>query len=193
MTLEHSKKELKHARESLELMKNSKTMDEFERNWKKFLNHIEKNWKKTERECQDFKKKFEPWQGSFTRKRRIDPLLIYLKQARDADEHTINEIVERKHSSMSIKQAHNNRTHFIKKMVIKNGKLETYEGDPIRIEFTPGRVRAIAFTNRNKIFSIPTVHEGMPIKDNDNPIELAKLGLKFYTDYLKQAEEKFFK
>jgi len=192
MALEYAKSELKSARESLELMKNSKTMYEFEKNWKAFLNYIEKVWNKSERECQDFKEKFEPWQGKIKRKRKKDLLLRYLKHARHADEHTINEIVERKNSAMLINPPDSNGKIYIKKMIIKDGGLAHYEGSPIKISFIPAKVKAVTFKNDDVTFSIPTEHQGIPIKNNNDPMELASLGLKFYSSYLEEIERKFF-
>ena len=109
MDLSFSEKELKKAKMSLEKMKKIKSKDdknlliEFESNWIDFLINLEKIWKKSELECKHFST-FQPWQGKYKNERRKDPLLKYLKNARDADQHSIQPI--------TIEKDYESKNHF---------------------------------------------------------------------------------
>src|SRR3954452_439974 len=84
-----SKRELLAATKALEEMRSAPSFDEFAIAWQTFLDGLEKVWVKAKRECQPFRNKFEPWQGAFKKVRKEDELLVYLRQARHADQHTI--------------------------------------------------------------------------------------------------------
>lgn len=75
-------------------LKAAENFEVFEEEWRHFLNCIEKVWDKVERSCQHVKNSFQPWQGKYANLRRKDMLLRYLKQARDADNHSIQEVAE---------------------------------------------------------------------------------------------------
>lgn len=94
--LKHPRAELKAAENALQAMRTAQSFDKFEEEWRSFLNYLEKVWVKAERACQHIQNQFLPWQGEFSRLRKKDMLLRYLKQARDADNHSIQEVVEHK-------------------------------------------------------------------------------------------------
>jgi hypothetical protein len=75
-------------------MRSASDFDSFEDAWRQYLMALRKVWIKTERGCQHVRKRFEPWQGKFKRQRKKDQLLRYLKHARNADEHTIQLILD---------------------------------------------------------------------------------------------------
>ena len=56
--------------------------------WNNFLIHLNLCWIKAERGFQDVKNKFGPFQGKYKEIIKSDPLLIYLRQARNAVEHS---------------------------------------------------------------------------------------------------------
>lgn len=103
-------------------------------------------------------------QGKFKNLRKKDPLLRYLKNARDADVHSIQEITQRSNSSVSGKFV-NPTGGYIEKMVIKNGVVEEYKGDPMIFEFSPGSVKAKSFFNNKQCFDIPKYHRGEKVKN----------------------------
>ena len=188
--LKQAKAELESARSSIEAMQNSKSFEEFERNWRFFLGCLEKVWAKTERACQDKRNEFQPWQGQFSRLRKKDMLLRYLKQARDADTHSIQEITEIYPGHTSYKSL-NNKSHYIKKMVISNGNISHYEGDPMIQETVMPHPISIKVQNNGEWYNPPSKHLENPI-ENHHPVTLALLGLKFYSDFIHQVESKFF-
>ncbi|MFA6011587.1 MAG: hypothetical protein WC799_16485 [Desulfobacteraceae bacterium] len=100
--LYYAKRELDAAERAIERMTQAMSIEELEDEWKAFLNTIEKCWIKTERVCQHVKNKFQPWQGNYTNERKNDPLLRYIKHARNSDQHTIQEVFEKKDASSSM-------------------------------------------------------------------------------------------
>lgn len=188
--LKQSKAELESAQSNIDSMMNAKSFEEFERHWRNFLGCLEKVWVKTERACQDQRSQFQPWQGAFSRLRKKDMLLRYLKQARDADTHSIQEITEIYPGHTSFRSA-NKGSHYIKKMVISNGGISHYEGDPMIQETVMPHPIAIKVQNNGEWYNPPSTHLGKHI-ENHHPVTLALLGFNFYKDFLEQVEEKFF-
>ena len=189
MSLDAAKKELESARRALDLMKSAKSFELFDEEWRDFLNCLEKLWNKTERGCQHVKNKFQPWQGKYTNLRRKDMLLRYLKHARDADNHSIQEVAEIKpgHRAMNFV---NPRGGYIKKMEIRNGAIAHYEGDPMIVTEHPPTIEAVKVKNSGKWYNPPNSHLEEKVISN-HPIILAELGLIFYENFLNETQATF--
>jgi hypothetical protein len=87
--LHRTKAELRAAKRALETMKSATSLPDMREAWQTFIDRLEKIWVKVERECQPVRSTFQPWQGEHKRMRDSDPLLVYLHQARHADQHSI--------------------------------------------------------------------------------------------------------
>lgn len=188
--LRHPRLELVSAEKAIAGMRQAKSLDEFESEWRTYLNCIEKLWQKVERCCQPFRGTFEPWQGTYHRLRKKDMLLRYLKQARDADNHSIQEVTKLQPGSRGYRFV-NPRGGYIKHMEIRNGKVVHYEGDPMIVEETPPHPVAVPVKNKGEWFNPPTSHLERPVA-TQHPLHLAELGLKFYAEYLDVVAKKFF-
>lgn len=192
MKLNFSRIELEKSKKNFEAMKNSKTLDEYEENWRNFVTNLEKVWIKAERECIEFKNKFQPWQGKFTRERRIDPLLKYVKNARDVETHSIQEIVEKQKGYTTINPLDKNKPLEIKNLIIANGKMSfTESSQPLIVEQHSAKIMAIPFTNQGTVYLPPEFHRGQRLQDKSNPLEIAELAIKYYENYLDEIENKF--
>lgn len=188
--LKHPRLELMAAEKALADMRGAKSLDEFEMEWRTCLNHLEKMWQKVERCCQHVRGQFEPWQGQFHRLRKKDMLLRYLKQARDADNHSVQDVTRVEPGSRGYKFL-NPRGGYIKRMEIRNGEVVHYQGDPMIVEEKPPHPVAVPVMNNGEWFNPPTSHLGQPIA-TPHPVLLAELGIKFYSDYLDQVQKMFF-
>lgn len=190
MSLDAAKKELEAARRAVELMKSAESFEIFDEEWRDFLNCLEKLWNKTERGCQQFKTKFQPWQGKYAALRRKDMLLRYLKQARDADNHSIQEVATVKpgHRTMNFV---NPGGGFIKQMTLHGSEITHYEGDPIVVTDHPATIEAVRVKNSGSWYNPPTTHLDQQIISH-HPVVLAELGLKFYEHFLNETAEIFF-
>jgi len=100
--LYYPKRELQTAKRAIENMKNAHDFETLEDEWRIYLNAIEKFWVKSERVCSPEHAKFQPWQGFYTKQRKKDPLLKYLKHARNSDQHSIQESMNTKPASRSM-------------------------------------------------------------------------------------------
>lgn len=188
--LKQPRLELAAAAKALADMRRAKSMDEFEMGWRTCLNHLEKAWQKTERCCLHVRSQFEPWQGRFHKLRRKDMLLRYLKQARDADNHSVQDVTKLQPGSRGYKFL-NPRGGYIKRMEIRNGEVVHYEGDPMVVEETLPHPIALPVKNNGEWFNPPTAHLGQAIPI-PHPVLLAELGIKFYSDYVGEVQKKFF-
>jgi hypothetical protein len=189
--LHQAKAALRAANRALERMKDAHDVEEFEDAWQDYLGSLEKSWVKVERSCQAYRNRFQPWQGKFARRRKKDPLLRYLKHARHADEHTIEEIIERVPGYRTLNPAYGNSWH-IEHLEIRDGDIVSYSGDkPVMVQDIPDRVELRRFKESGTWYNPPTQHLDKALNRQD-PISVAELGLRFYTNFVEQAEEKFF-
>ena len=118
-------------------------------------------------------------------------LLRYIKQARDADNHSIQEVAEIKpgHRTMNFV---NPRGGYIKHMKIVGGNLVHYEGDPMIVKDHPPTVEAVRVKNSGNWYNPPGTHLDKKLATH-HPVEIAEHGLRFYEDFLNEAEKKFFR
>ena len=188
--LKHPRTELRAAARAIDGMRNAISLEEFETEWREFLTCIEKVWNKVERSCQSVRNRFEPWQGQYHHLRKKDMLLRYLKQARDADNHSIQDFTKIEPGSRSIRFA-NQHGGYIKHMEIRGGEIAAYEGDPIIVEDKPPHPVAVPVKNNGEWFNPPTTHLGQPVTTH-HPVALAELGLKFYNEYVNAVSRQFF-
>jgi hypothetical protein len=188
--LKHPKAELRAAARAIAGMRSAKSLEEFEAEWRNLLSCLEKVWAKVERSCQPHKHKFQPWQGKYARIRKKDMLLRYLKQARDADNHSIQDFTAVKPGSRAINFV-NPRGGYIQHMEIRGGQVVAYAGDPIIVRDTPPHPVAVPVKNNGEWFNPPTSHLGQPVT-TQHPLVLAELGLKFYQEFVNEAEREFF-
>lgn len=192
MKLNFSRIELDKSKKNFEAMKSSKTLDEYEENWRNFVTNLEKIWIKSERECLEFKNKFQPWQGKFKNERRIDPLLKYVKNARDVETHSIQEIVEKKDGYTTVNPLDRNKPLEIKNLLIADGKISFSESSqPLIVKHHSAKIIAIPFRNQGVVYLPPEFHRGRRLLDKSNPIEIAQLAINYYENYLSEIESKF--
>jgi hypothetical protein len=153
--LKHPRAELRAASRAIEGMRTASSIEEFEAEWRQFLTCLEKAWTKVERSCQHVRDKFEPWQGAYHRLRKKDMLLRYLKQARDADNHSIQDFTKITPGSRNIRFV-SSQGGYIKHMEIHGSEIVAYEGDPIVIEDKQPQLVAGPVRNNGDWYNPPT-------------------------------------
>jgi hypothetical protein len=166
--LRHPSRELELAWESAEAMRNTGDYETIEGNWRRVLNHLEKIWIKTERCCQPFRDRFEPWQQPYRELRDTDSLLVYLRHARHADNHSIQDVAYVSHGTIQ---------------PAPNGTPMLFWSGP---EPVVGPV-----TNRGVTYDPPTDHLGHKLGTRD-PRLLAVHGCNFYAEYFTQVHNTFY-
>lgn len=189
--LHHAKQELRAAEHAIGRMKGAKTLEDLEEAWKGFLDCIEKVWIKAERACERCRNRFQPWQGKFANERRKDPLLRYVKHARNSDQHSIQECMDTKTASGSMHVE--GPDVYIEKLVIRNRQLVEYRGSqPLIVEHLPDRVELVRIKDSGDWYNPPTSHLGKRLPW-PAPIDVAVLALAYYREFVRLAEEKFFR
>ncbi len=188
--LKAAKAELRSAKRSIEAMRSADDFEIFEEEWRDYLNCIEQLWNKVERSCQHKRNEFEPWQGKFKRLRKKDMLLRYIKQARHAHSHSIQEVTEAKPASRSINFAQGNGG-FIKNLTMVGENIVNYEGDPLEVIDRPARYAVVRVSNEGKWYNPPTTHLGKRFI-SDSALDIAIAGAEFYEGFIAQVEERFF-
>ena len=176
----------------IDKMKNASTSAQYEEAWIDFLHNLERIWNKTVSHLKR-SPKYQGWtlRGKAETLRRKDPLLSYLINARGAEEHTIADITGREPGGIVINPAEGTALT-IKEMTIDDGKISINADNPIKIEFIPSKMKLLPVINRGRKYDLPTSHLGESI-DDKNPIEIARLAIKFYEGYIEEAEKHFVK
>jgi len=177
-----AREELRFAKEELELFNNDK-QNSFgpNKHWANFLTHLELSFVKAERGCQDIENLFRPFQGTFINKRRKEPLLNYLKNARDASQHGIDILV-----SLEIKEKIQIDSISLSKLDKDGNIVETNE-HPLY----PAEMRLKSFFINGQTYNPPKYYNGRKLRRIDNPIEIGMLGINFYEDFINKVEKKF--
>jgi hypothetical protein len=181
--------EISKAAKAIDDMEGAATLEDFEEQWKTFLQRLERSVNKAQAH---FKKspKWDSWWGKYKALRTNDELLSYMVYARGAEEHSVEEIVSREGGGLAINPAFGN-VLAIKKMTMFNGVITEFNSPhPVRFDFLPQRTKLLPVLNRGRTYSVPTKHLGSPI-DSQNVIEIAKMGLKFYDEFLIEADKYF--
>jgi hypothetical protein len=166
-------------------MRISPSLQAFEEHWKDLLHHIERVWTKSLH-------KYDAHQGwralrvKYESLRNDDPLLSYVKNARDTDEHTVNEIVQHEPGGIGINAAEGNSL-YIERMEIGRGKISIKSPQRIRVDFIPGKTKLLPVVKRDRNYDVPTTHLG-DVLDPTNVIEVAEIVVTFYEGFLDEAE-----
>lgn len=202
LILKNSREEIKNCSKAVEKMINSTTFREAESAWFDFLAGLERIWNKTLYNMQS-SSRFKGWYGQYKKLRKDDELLSYLKNARDAREHTISQPVGIKFSEsgmakLGIKGSDGSVTPFAsipsirdfweKSGVVDETIVHVFEEE--KDKFKSKLMMLNTVHNRGRSYSPPHKHLGKKLVDN-KPIIVAKLGLIFYQEFIQKVELEF--
>lgn len=191
MNLSGPKKDLDIARKAIDKMKSTKDFSEFQESWENFLFRIERAWEFTERTLKN-RKGFQQWHKPYTDLRKKDPLLVFLRQARNAEMHSVSPTVS-KPLKMAIvdKSGRGFQLNSISSK-LEDGTLTIDLDSPdilldLDTKIVPTNPEVVRFKNRGKWYNPPWQHLRERISDL-HPVALAELGLSFYRAYVNEAE-----
>ncbi len=191
MLLSGPQKDLNIAENALEEMKNTTSFQVFQENWENYLFRIERAWEFTERTLKQ-RKGFQQWHKPYTELRKKDPLLIFLRQARNAEMHSVSVTVAKPLKVMvADKLGRGFHLNSISSK-LENGTLTIDLDSPdILLDFdarlVPADPEVVRFKNRGKWYNPPWHHLRERIRDL-HPVSIAYLGLQFYKAYVNEAE-----
>lgn len=144
--------------------------DAFETAWRGFLNKIERVWNKTQAGmC--VHTGWRRLESEIENLRKTDPLLCYLRHARNADEHSIQDVAREWDA--------NQRTVRVTSTTLK-------------VQWDPWDRPLLPITNRGIRYHPPDTHLGQPLRGEWNkgvaePIVVAGLAIDFYRQVLDRA------
>ena len=176
MSLAHSRKilvkhPLRHAFEELVLADNAYRrmakigpgdFSDYERAWREFLRHIERFWTKT-RVAVKHSTGWGNIESEISHLRKTDPVLLYLRHARNADEHSIQELASDWDAKLKVDRV----------------------GAELHISWQPWDRPLLPVRNRGVTYNPPRSHLGKSIEHllgnrKAEPRVIAELALAFY-------------
>jgi hypothetical protein len=187
-----AQKELFAAERAISDMRAAKTFADFEESWRRFLNATEKCWTKIENAGKSLASDFQPWLGQYITLRREDELLRYLKHARNADQHTIQEVVEHRPGRYEFTiPGGPGVVHIQSLRTGADGRIIEYRGSHApKIIDEPPRLELLRVKDRGKWYTPPSNHRGVRLK-NATPLGVAETALAFYKELTESAEKRF--
>lgn len=185
---------LERAKEALSSMQNADSFEKMEVAWSDFLTMSNRVYTKLEQGAKTVGKS-NAWFGRKKHERRQAPLLKYIKNARDADEHGLDRITERTPGGIGINFPGRDRVA-IKHARIGGGKIELETEDPttpIAVTIIPASVKLVEVTNHGDRYQPPTTHKEQAIPRihptaHPNPIVVAQLAISHLTELIAEAE-----
>jgi hypothetical protein len=188
--LHPANKEVAVASRAVVAMHSATNLVQFEDEWKHFLDALEKSWTKLEVALAHAPKSVRAWLSSYVNFRRTDSLVVYLHHARNADQHTLLEIVEKRPAELGIRRAPGAKTSYINTMIIDGeGKLAHFDAVGMQAIVTPPAIALLPVIDRGREFAVPHEHYGMPLT-TVAPNCVAVLGLRFYEVAISEASER---
>jgi hypothetical protein len=180
------RRELAKAEAALTAMRDTDDVNRRAEHWIELLHAIERVWSKS---VAHFKKspKWDAWHGKYLNLRRSDPLLSYLVNARGAEEHSDEQVVEPVLGSVGMKFP--SGRGFVKEMVIRGGRVVNYDGDPMNVYVKHASLKKLPVVNRGKTYAPPTEHLGKPLSNDE--VDVATAAVAWYATFLTDAEAKF--
>lgn len=188
--LSKAKGRLQKSRECVERIRIAQEFETFESAWTDFLLASNSVYSVLEQSVKGHTKA-EEWFGRKKHERRIDPLLAYLHQARNTDEHGIEPVAEHDPGGFSIGTRGEHVS--IENMVFGpeglHATIRPVDGKYPTIQIrTP---RAVLIHVRNSrfgdVFNPPREHLGKTLDDN-SPLSVAELGLAHLEKLVEEAE-----
>ena len=190
MVLETCVADLQIAESAIERMAGATDLTDFQQAWQDFLFRIERAWEGAERSLRG-QKGFQQWFKPYADLRRKDPLLRFLRQARNAETHGISDTVG-KPLELLLRDKYGRQFDFRgAHATLKNGLLSIdiksfhlpHDFDVSVVPTTPVLVK---FKNRGEWYNPPTTHLKTPL-NSSHPIDIARFGLSFYRAFVEES------
>lgn len=184
------KKDLDIAKAEIVKMQETSGFSEFQEYWENYLMRIERAWMFTEIFREE--KRFSTMDGSYRILRKKDSLLIFLKQARNAEMHRTSTTIN-KQLEMAIKDKSGKGFKLDSIAAqLEEGTLTIDLESPdiilnVDVVLVPTNPEVVKFKNRGKWYNPPWHHLKKRITDL-HPVCLAELGLSFYRTFVEEAE-----
>jgi hypothetical protein len=181
---------LDKANHHLFVLNSATSLDLFESAWRDFLHHLERTWDKAEAHY-GRSPRWSGWSGKYKALRSTDPLLLYVRQARNSEQHSVEEVTTQVEGGIRVGLGPCVESAVIDHLEICDGKIQSQDVGPgIVIAPLPSFVRLLPVTNRGRSYAPPRVHLGKPVNPDD-VVEVAFLAIYWYRDFVEAAEAFF--
>ncbi len=181
---------LNTARQALLAIQNSTSFSEFEPAWVAFITALNTIYTVLEQGAKS-NSTSRQWYGGKKRERREDPLLQYLHQARNAEEHGIAPITQHEPGSLFVGVS--GESVHIEKMTIDGSgnvkmRLKPVNGKLPTVMATPPQTRLVTVRDDRfgTTFDPPTTHLGKNLTSG-SPLEVANLGMAYHEGLVSDA------
>ena len=194
MIFKQSHKDLDVAEKAISNMAEAESFSDFEEEWQIFLYRIQRAWERCERKIKK-EKGFQQWFKPYQKLRKNDPLLVFLKQARDAETHAVSgtidkplslQVYEKTGRSFQIEDIESTLNDGVLVVDIKSPDL--FLNLDVEVKHTDPKL--VKFKNRGVVYEPPKKHIGNQL-ENDHPVAISQLGLVFYRSFVEEAERNF--
>jgi hypothetical protein len=178
---------LRRASVAVESLQRAQNHEEAETAWTNFLIAAAGVYGKLEKGV-DAAGPSKGWFDKIKNQRSTDPLLRYMEQARNADEHGIEPVAKRNPGGMGI----GGRGAIRLGGVIggPSGKMNlratSLDGQPIAVTVYGPHLELAAVTNRKVTYQVPNTHLDKPIQQT--PLEFATLTLNYFIKIVDDAK-----
>jgi hypothetical protein len=169
-------------------MEAAKSFSELEKYWSSFLVSANRIYTRLEQGAKA-NGKSTSWFGRKQHERKNDKLLMYVRHARNVDEHNLEEITEREPSSLKLGVGPGAwrfdgtlGSGGTMKVTALGGQVP---GVSKFVEFTPAKVRMIKVVDRGVPYDPPLDSSGNEIQ----PLEAAKLALGHLSNIIEEARK----
>lgn len=185
--IELSKDRLRRARNALASYNGATSFDEAHDAWTNFLVTAAGVYAKLEQGSKGNNKSTD-WFNKKKNERKIDPMLQYLHQARNADEHGFsrvarNDLAEGLNKTLKF----NERVPVMVQPLTGDGK--TPKGEPMEAVLAGPSARLVEVTNRGVTFAPPAAHLGKPLPYGlDFPDALMQAAIVYLEALIVEAE-----
>lgn len=207
--IEKAKSRLRVAKKALSDLRTSETFGDFSDNWYVFLTSAKNIYTVLEQGSKTTPQSRQ-WFGAKKQIRKDDPLLQYLYEARNDDEHGLSSSVSLKPERHEIGVAQEGYSNSMTlnggpfqdvtvtgcgtAVVFEGGppppglRVSALDGKPVLTRRTPATTVLAEITARgNRIYSPPKNHFGQDIS-SDSPMQVASIAIAYLSDLLEEAE-----
>ena len=195
--VEKAQDHLALARRALDGLRIARTFREYEIAWSQFLIEAARIYTKLEAGSKNSGVS-KSWFGRMKNERRTDPLLRYIRYARNSDEHGLEDITRRTASGMIasfepsdvVRVSLSARRTEGGSIEIKDMQLKTPGGGFTEVELIAPRIELMAaYDDRFHDSAAPPVnHLGRPIEDT-SPLGVAELAIRFLERMIAEATQ----
>ena len=177
--------QLGKVRAEIESMAASTSTHEFENHWMRFLSELRRVWNKTDATFEQTIG-WRSWKNCYDKVVSGDELLRYLWEARNTDEHTVQDIAKKKDGFLGLRAGSTGSAH-IRELKIENGMLKIDGDGSVEVTFRPANVHLLPVkTRKGTTVDVPHTYKGEPINPDDI-LNLARLGASFYEEFVLDA------